>query len=147
MRPRRIYVGADLERLFADYLTHMACRATEFGLPLTGQHPLLVNLQRPPLMSALREGTVRDETRAFRARGVGPRDWTPHWFRHTHATALLLAGTPEWVVSRRFGHAPAMRPADPVVAARTAGQLRRFAGKPHPPLAAVGRQVAPGHDA
>jgi integrase len=105
MRPRRIYVGADLERLFADYLTHMACRATEFGLPLTGQHPLLVNLQRPPLMSALREGTVRDETRALRARGVGPRDWTPHWFRHTHATALLLAGTPEWVVSRRLGHA------------------------------------------
>jgi len=24
---------------------------------------------------------------------------------HTHATALLLAGTPEWVVSRRLGHA------------------------------------------
>ncbi|WP_344791504.1 tyrosine-type recombinase/integrase, partial [Mycolicibacterium pallens] len=32
-------------------------------------------------------------------------DRTPHWFRHTHATALLLAGTPEWVVSRRLGHA------------------------------------------
>jgi len=27
MRPRRIYVGADLERLFADYLTHLAGRA------------------------------------------------------------------------------------------------------------------------
>jgi integrase len=25
--------------------------------------------------------------------------------RHTHASALLLAGTPEWVVSRRLGHA------------------------------------------
>ena len=25
--------------------------------------------------------------------------------RHCHASALLLAGTPEWVVSRRLGHA------------------------------------------
>lgn len=25
--------------------------------------------------------------------------------RHSHASALLLAGTPEWVVSRRLGHA------------------------------------------
>ena len=32
MRPRRVYVGADLERLFADYLTHLACRAAEFGI-------------------------------------------------------------------------------------------------------------------
>ena len=31
MRPRRVYVGADLERLFADYLTHLACRAAELG--------------------------------------------------------------------------------------------------------------------
>ena len=27
MRPRRVHVSADLERLFADYLTHLACRA------------------------------------------------------------------------------------------------------------------------
>ena len=32
MRPRRIYVGADLERLFADYLTELACRAAELGV-------------------------------------------------------------------------------------------------------------------
>jgi integrase len=25
--------------------------------------------------------------------------------RHTHATALLLGGIPDWVVSRRLGHA------------------------------------------
>jgi integrase len=34
-----------------------------------------------------------------------PEQMTPHWFRHTHATALLLAGTPMHVVSRRLGHA------------------------------------------
>jgi len=34
-----------------------------------------------------------------------PAGWSPHWLRHTHATALLLAGVPVHVVSRRLGHA------------------------------------------
>jgi integrase len=105
MRPRRVYVGSDLERLFADYLTHLACTAGQLGIVVTANSALLVNLQRPPLLAALREGTVRDKTAALRKKGIGPPGWTPHWFRHSHATALLLAGTPEWVVSRRLGHA------------------------------------------
>jgi integrase len=105
MRPRRVYVGSDLERLFADYLTHLACTAADVGIAVTADSPLLVNLQRPPLLAALHEGTVRDKTAALRRKGIGPPGWTPHWFRHSHATALLLAGTAEWVVSRRLGHA------------------------------------------
>lgn len=105
MRPRRVYVGADLERLFTDYLTDIACRAAESGIALTDKYPLLVNVARPPLLAALRETTVREKVMSLRRRGIGPPEWTPHWFRHTHATALLLAGTPEWVVSRRLGHA------------------------------------------
>jgi integrase len=105
MRPRRIYVGGDLERLFADYLTHLACRAAELGLPVTAGSSLLVNLDRPPFLAAMREGTVRDKVAALKKNGTGPPGWTPHWFRHSHASALLLAGTPEWVVSRRLGHA------------------------------------------
>jgi integrase len=105
MRPRRVYVGSDLERLFADYLTHLACTAADVGIAVTADSPLLVNLQRPPLLAALQEGTVRDKTAALRRKGIGPPGWTPHWFRHSHATALLLAGTAEWVVSRRLGHA------------------------------------------
>jgi integrase len=105
MRPRRIYVGSDLERLFADYLTDMACRAAKWGIAVNTDSPLLVNLHRPPLLAPLREGTVRDKTTALRRKGIGPAEWTPHWFRHSHATALLLAGTPDWVVSRRLGHA------------------------------------------
>lgn len=105
MRPRRVYVGADLERLFADYLTHLAGRATDLGLSLGLESPLLVNLSRPPFLSSLQEGTVRDKTVALRRKGIGSDRWTPHWFRHSHATALLLAGTPEWVVARRLGHA------------------------------------------
>jgi len=105
MRPRRVHVGSDLERLFADYLTQLTCHAATLGEVVTSDSPLLVNLRRPPLLAALREGTVRDKTIALRKRGIGPPDWTPHWFRHSHATALLLSGTPEWVVSRRLGHA------------------------------------------
>ncbi|WP_326545297.1 tyrosine-type recombinase/integrase [Mycolicibacterium sp. ND9-15] len=105
MRPRRIYVGADLERLFADYLTDIACRAADSGIAVTDTSPLLVNVSRPPLLAALRETTVREKAATLRRRCIGPPGWTPHWFRHTHATALLLAGTPEWVVSRRLGHA------------------------------------------
>jgi integrase len=92
MRPRRVYVGNDLERLFADYLTELARRADELGLPLTADDPLLVNLARPPLLGALREGTVRDKVAALRRKGIGPPGWTPHWLRHSHATALQMSG-------------------------------------------------------
>jgi integrase len=105
LRPRRIYVGTDLERLYADYLTHLACRAADFGIPINPDEALFRNLDRPPLLSLLREGTVRDKVAALKRRRIGPVDWTPHWLRHSHATALLISGTPEWVVSRRLGHA------------------------------------------
>ena len=105
LRPRRIYVGSDLERLYADYLTHLACRASEFGIPIGSDELLFRNLDRSPLLSPLREATVRDKVSALKRRRIGPVGWTPHWLRHSHATALLISGTPEWVVSRRLGHA------------------------------------------
>jgi integrase len=105
MRARRVYVGTDLERLFADYLTRLALRAAELGLPVGPEGSLFVNLERPPVLAALREGTVRDKVDALQRRGIGPAGWTAHWLRHSHASALLLAGTPDWVVSRRLGHA------------------------------------------
>jgi integrase len=105
LRSRRVYVGPDLERLYADYLTHLACRAAEFGITISPDELLFRNLDRAPRLSPLREGTVRDKVAALKRRRIGPNDWTPHWFRHSHATALLLSGTPEWVVSRRMGHA------------------------------------------
>lgn len=105
MRPRRVYIGSDLELLFADYLTFLACHAAEVGIAVSSDWPLLVNLDRPPLLAAMREGTVREKVNTLRRKGIGAKGWTPHWFRHSHATALLLAGTPEWVVSRRLGHA------------------------------------------
>ena len=77
MRPRRVYVGNDLERLFADYLTELARRADKLGVPLSADSPLLVNLARPPLLGALREGTVRDKTAALRRKGHRPTRLDP----------------------------------------------------------------------
>ncbi|MEU8205810.1 tyrosine-type recombinase/integrase [Streptosporangium sp. NPDC049046] len=105
LKARRVYVGADLERLFADYLTHLAFRAAGLGIEISAEEMLFVNLDRPPFLAPLRESTVRDKVRSLKKKGVGAPGWTPHWFRHTHATALLLAGTADWVVSRRLGHA------------------------------------------
>ena len=72
MRPRRIYVSADLERLFADYLTHLACRAAGLGRTVLPGSPLLVNLDRPPLLAAIREGTVRDKVTGAEEEGHRP---------------------------------------------------------------------------
>ncbi len=48
MRPRRVYVGIDLERLFADYLSHLACTASEWGVTVTADSALLVcGAQKP----------------------------------------------------------------------------------------------------
>ncbi|MFI7707377.1 tyrosine-type recombinase/integrase [Nonomuraea sp. NPDC049480] len=105
LKPRRVYVGADLERLFADYLTHLACRAAQLGIAISAGDMLFVNLDRPPFLAPLQQGTVYDKVDALKTKGYGPPEWTPHWLRHTHATALLLAGVAEWVVSRRLGHA------------------------------------------
>jgi Phage integrase family len=39
-----------------------------------------------------------------RLAGRVPERFTPHWFRHTHATALLLSWTPAHVIARRLGN-------------------------------------------
>jgi len=58
-------------------------------------------------LGSLAPTTVYDQVRRIKRRlgDAVPADWTPHWFRHTHATSLLLAGAPPLYVSRRLGHA------------------------------------------
>jgi integrase len=104
LRSRRVYVSNDLERLYSDYVSDLASRALDEGLVVNGGWPLFVNITREPRFTPLRASTVYDKVNGLHRSGVGPRGWTPHWFRHTHATALLLAGVPDWVVSRRLGH-------------------------------------------
>lgn len=53
---------------------------------------LFRSLDRPALLSPLREGTVRDKVSALKRRRIGPTGWTLHRLRHAHATAVLSAG-------------------------------------------------------
>jgi len=66
---------------------------------------IFCNVFREPMFAALRAESVYAHLgRMKRLVPELPAAMTPHWFRHTHATALLLAGTPLHVVSRRLGH-------------------------------------------
>ena len=69
MRPRRVYVGADLERLFADYLTHLACRAAGLGMAVTAG--LAAAGQPGPPAAA--GGAAAREPSATRSRRCGGR--------------------------------------------------------------------------
>jgi len=106
-RQRRIYVSDSLERLYSDYLWLLADFADAAGRVLEDGWFVFVNLQHEPRFRALRPESVYALLRRLRRRlgDAVPAQVTPHWFRHTHATALLLAGVPEHVVMRRLGHA------------------------------------------
>jgi integrase len=68
---------------------------------------VFVNLDREPRFAPWRPASVYDLVDRLRRQlsAQVPQAWTPHWMRHSHATALLLSGVPVHVVSRRLGHA------------------------------------------
>jgi integrase/recombinase XerD len=120
LKPRRVHISDHLERLYAEWVW-VLCDA---GMDVAAQHrcaeagrePTLdswyvfVNQSGPSPMGPLRPWTVYDRVRTIKRHlGVAvPSGWTPHWFRHTHATTLLLSGAPELLVARRLGHADVM---------------------------------------
>lgn len=106
-RYRRVYVSDDLERLYCEYLWCLVEAGATEAVPDLEAHWVFVNLSRGVPFAALRPESVYAKVRAIKGHlGPGvPTAWTPHWFRHTHASALLLAGTPIHVVMRRLGHA------------------------------------------
>lgn len=98
---RRIYVSDELDDLYGDYLFWLADEGIGFG----DDDPVFVNLFRGQPGAPLRPETVYDWIEGFKRRHpLLPASWSPHWLRHSHATALLLAGVPEHVVQRRLGH-------------------------------------------
>ncbi|WP_207544685.1 tyrosine-type recombinase/integrase [Mycolicibacterium conceptionense] len=104
--PRRIYVGDDLEALYSEYVWQLVAMNADQVVADLSNHFVFVNLQRGPRFSPMRQENVYEKVRGLRkAHPSLPPDWSPHWLRHTHATALLLAGVPEHVVMRRLGHA------------------------------------------
>ena len=116
-RARRVYVSDGLERLYGEWVWTLCdagddveaarwCRRLGRNGDLDDWY-VFVNVDRGERLAPLAPGSVYDRVRASKRRlgDAVPPDWTPHWFRHTHATSLLLAGAPPLYVSRRLGHA------------------------------------------
>jgi len=132
-RHRRIYVSDALERLYSDYMWLLADAAEEAGRVLDDSWFVFVNLTREPASpDAARERLCHGATPSPTAGDAVPKGWSPHWTRHTHATALLLAGVPEHVVSGGSGM-PMCRHDEPLwlvtedAEMRAAAEWRRFA--------------------
>jgi len=105
-RYRRIYISDELERLHSEYVWELCDAGAHLEADLAGYF-VLVNLRRGRWLAPMRPETVYDKVASLKRRlgGAVPAGWTPHWFRHTHASALLLSGAREHVVMRRLGHA------------------------------------------
>lgn len=102
---RRIHVGSQLDRLYADYVWWLCDRGGDAAIPDWDKAYIFCNTKREPMYGPLRPEAVYSHLASLKRRMPQlPKHLTPHWFRHTHATALLLAGTPLHVVSRRLGH-------------------------------------------
>ena len=103
---RKIYVSDELDRLYGEYLWRLCDVGADVALGDLDGWWVFVNLARGPRFAPLRAETVAWQARRLRRvlEGRVPAKFTPHWLRHTHATALLLSGVAEHVVSRRMGH-------------------------------------------
>lgn len=104
---RRVYISDELDRLYGDYVWSLCEAGWDLAVADPDAGYVFVNLAREPYFAPLRAETVYALVRRLRRQlaGVVPERFTPHWCRHTHATALLLAGVPLHVVARRLGHA------------------------------------------
>lgn len=104
---RRLYVSDDLDRLYGEYLWQLCEAGADLATADFDTAYVFVNLGREPRFASWSPDSVYDLVRRLRSQLAGqvPGGWTPHWFRHSHATALLLSGVPVHVVSRRLGHA------------------------------------------
>lgn len=103
---RRIYVSDELDRLYGEYLWRLCEQGANAAVGDLDGWWVFVNLAREPRFEPMRAETVAWQVRRLRRLLAGrvPAGFTPHWLRHTHATALLLSGVAEHVVSRRLGH-------------------------------------------
>ena len=91
---RTVPVGAELIRLYADYL-HL-----EYGG--TDSDYVFINIWAEPRGQAWSYPAVYDLVARLRAKtGL---DFDPHWFRHSAATRWLRDGVPVEVVSKLLGH-------------------------------------------
>jgi site-specific recombinase XerD len=103
---RRLYVSEGLDRLYGEYVWQLCEAGADLATGDFDATCVFVNLEREPRFAPWRPESVYDLVDRLRRQLSGrvPQAWTPHWMRHSHATALLLSGVPVHVVSRRLGH-------------------------------------------
>lgn len=104
---RRLYVSDELDRLYGEYVWQLCESGADLATDDFDATCVFVNLDREPRFAPWRPESVYDLVDRLRRQlsGQVPTSWTPHWMRHSHATALLLSGVAVHVVSRRLGHA------------------------------------------
>jgi integrase len=104
---RRLYVSDEVDRLYGEYVWQLCEAGADLVTDDFDASYVFVNLDREPRFAPWKPDSVYDLVDRLRRELAGqvPEGWTPHWFRHSHATALLLSGVPMHVVSRRLGHA------------------------------------------
>ncbi|SIT72116.1 tyrosine-type recombinase/integrase [Microbacterium sp. RU33B] len=101
-----IYISDSLERLYSAYAWHLTDMGIDAYVPDFPHHFAFVNLAKPPYFAPMRSESVQQKIRGIsKAHPSLPDKWSAHWFRHTHASALLLSGVPPHVVQQRLGHA------------------------------------------
>ncbi|YAL82474.1 tyrosine-type recombinase/integrase [Dermacoccaceae bacterium W4C1] len=108
-QPRRIYIAGDLQRLYDAYAWSLVDAGADMVVEDLSSHFVFTNVATGSggrMFAPIRPETVYAAVRSISRRVTPPlpRGWSPHWFRHTHATALLLSGCPPHVVMRRLGH-------------------------------------------
>ena len=103
---RRLYVSEELDRLYGEHVWRLCEAGADLRTDDFDATYVFVNLDRDPRFAPWRPESVYDLVGRLRRKlsGQVPETWTPHWMRHSHATALLLSGVPVHVVSRRLGH-------------------------------------------
>ncbi|WP_411139379.1 tyrosine-type recombinase/integrase [Streptomyces sp. C10] len=103
---RRVFIGSALDRLYGDWVWALCEAGADFELDDWDNAYIFCNLHRGRRFAAIRPESVYKHLGSVKRQlPTIPGEMTPHWYRHTHATALLLAGVPMHVVSRRLGHA------------------------------------------
>lgn len=104
---RKLYVSDVLDRLYAEYVWQLCDAGMDTVVESVDESYVFVNLAGGRRFAPMRPETIYKLVGRISRDLDGrlPVGWSPHWFRHTHATAMLLSGRPVHVVSRRLGHA------------------------------------------
>ena len=90
---RRLYVSDELDRLYGEYVWQLCEAGADLATEDFDLTCIFVNLDREPRFAPWRAESVYDLVERLRRQlsGQVPQAWTPHWMRHSHATALQMS--------------------------------------------------------